>query len=561
MSGKWLLLALISALFLMIGCESDSDPVDVSIIVEGTAKVGETVTITVDSKSALVDYQWTLVDELGNKITSCDAFNVDEINCTLEVGGEAAVRLQAKTRDGDDFDKFQTFNILDMDKPLDQAPMILLSLSSATVIQPAVVSTVLDKQAGVANFPVGESVKFDFSGTTDDTTGDLKYEIQIGQDTGFQTVQSVYNHTFDTVGFFTIDLRVTDAKNNISKKSFVAYVSCSDSGPTHYDLVVDPSKITITPGTLRNFFVYNGSSAVTGGDATKYQYKWDYNGDGIFDSNWLKPEDLTNGGIEDYTVYGGARNVSMKVWDTKCNYVKQVTFEHDFNAGNDNMTLTDATPGKLQKPQIGAYFFIQGIFAGIDGFKSVFTDVPFIATKHDSSPPEEQWRVLCDYRVDQDTHTATISIKGLNFYKRGNGLENENENNVDGQSHGLLMTLNDLDVSGFSDGTTSSLPNIKGNVEKLSYYTDEGRDSLTGLVYRKDGNCVTQVTIEVTRAEGSCSGAPTYSDVIIIDGTYSCDKLTDTTDGNSFSVNEGAFYCEVGKADACYGGGLSLIHI
>ena len=115
--------------------------------------------------------------------------------------------------------------------------------------------------------------------------------------------------------------------------------------------------------------------------------------------------------------------------------------------------------------------------------------------------------------------------------------------------------MDNIDVSGFNNLATTTLSNLNANVDKLNYYSDEEYDKLSRVVYRNDGECVSQLTIKVTRGVGSCAGASsTFTDVIILDGTYSCENLKGTNDKN-ISFKKGAFYCEIGKGDACYGGG------
>ncbi len=523
--------------FLFLSCDETEVKNDFSIVVSSNSKIGETLELTVNEKDKLIDYEWYLEYELGNKVTSCNSLSTPEINCTLEESGEIKVRLIAKTRNGDKVTLHKVFNVLDMDLPLNQAPVIILSLKSENS-EEAVVSTNHSKERGVVNFPVNEEVTFDFAATTDDvdSVNDLTYEIKIGEQ-NFQKITSSFKYTFTKTGYFTIELKVTDKNENTATKKFIAFISCADNS---VNLVIDPSKVKITSDSIHNFFTYDASTAVSGGDTSKYRFRWDYNGDGIYDSDWLE-----EASIREYTVFEGIRNVKLKVWEQECNNVKEVHLtEIDPNEYNFIIPLADAVPSTLQGPQIPGYFFIQGYPEGKDNFKSTITDVDFIATKADSSPPEEQWRVLCDYRPNDGK--ATISIKGLNKYER------EKE---DGELHGVLLKLDDIDISGFSNQSTTTLSNLNANVNKLNYYSDEEYDKLSRVVYRKDGNCVSQLTLTVTRAEGSCvSGASTFSDVITIDGTYSCDNLKGSN-GENISFKKGAFYCEVGKADACIGGG------
>jgi len=526
------------AVFLLFSCDEADSKNDFSIVISDNSKIGENLELTVNEQDKLINYEWTLEYELGNSVTSCDSLNTPSINCTLEESGEVRVKLTAKTRNGDEVTLYRIFNVLDMDLPLNQAPVIVLSLNSENSDE-AVVSTNHSKEKGIVNFPVNEEVTFNFAETTDDVdaTNELSYEIKIGDDGNFEKIDTSYKHTFTKTGYYTITLKVTDKNENTATKKFIAFISCSDNS---VNLVIDPSRIAITNDSIHNFFTYDASNAVSGGDATKYRYRWDYNGDGVYDSDWLE-----EASIREYTVFKGIRNVKLKVWEQACNNVAEVHLTEVDPAQYDFVIpFADAVPGTLQGPQIPGYFFIQGHPEGKDNFKSTITDVDFIATKADSSPPEEQWRVLCDYRPNNGK--ATISIKGLNQYER------EKE---DGELHGVLLKLDDIDISGFSNTSTNTLSNLNANVNKLNYYSDEEYDKLSRVVYRKDGNCVSQLTLTVTRAQGSCvSGGSTFSDVITIDGTYSCENLKGT-DGKNILMKKGAFYCEVGKADACIGGG------
>jgi hypothetical protein len=525
------------SIFLLFSCDETSVQNDYLIVISDNSKIGENLELTVNEKDKLIDYTWVLEYELGNKVTSCNSLNTPVINCTLEEGGEVRVKLTAKNRNGDAVTLYKKFNVIDTDLPLNQAPVIVLSLQSESNSE-AIVSTNHSKEKGIVSFPVNEEITFDFSETTDDTNAntELKYELKI-DDGQFETITNPYKYTFTKTGYFNLTLNVTDANENTAVKKFVAFISCSDNT---VNLNVDYTKVSITPDSIHNFFTYDASNAVTGGDPATYRYRWDYNGDGVYDSDWLEESS-----IREYTVFKGIRNVKLKVWEQACNNVKEVSLtELDPNLYDFDIILADAIPGTLQGPQIPGYFFIQGYPEGKDGFKSTITDVDFIATKADSSPPEEQWRVLCDYRPNDGK--ATISIKGLNQYERVS---------KDGELHGVLLTLDDIDISGFSDLTTNTLSNLNANVDKLNYYSDEEYDKLSRVVYRNEGECVSQLTLMVTRAAGSCvSGSSTFEDVITIDGTYSCENLKGTN-GKNISVKKGAFYCEVGPADACIGGG------
>ncbi len=531
MLRNYFYIIMLLALSLFVSCDEAKPSGKYEIVISENAKVGEDIKITVDDTNKLINYKWALVYELGNSITSCNAFNTPEINCTIEQGGEFTIWLKAKNRDGEEILINKVISILDMNKPLNQSPIIVASLNSESTSE-AIVSTHQSREKGVLNFPVNEEITFNFSETTDDTTTDntlLKYEIEIGSNEGFKTISNPFKHTFTKTGYFTTTLKVTDEDGNVAKKSFVIFVKCSDGS---VNLQINSDLVTITRDSINNFFTYSAQGAVSGSEESSYRYRWDYNGDGIYDSDWLD-----EASIREYTVFEGERDVKLKVWEQRCNNISEVTFANNFV-----IPLADAVPRTLQGPQIPGYFFIQGYPEGKDNFQSKITDVDFIATKHDGAPVEEQWRVLCDYRPNDGL--ATISIKGLNQYER------EGEN---GELHGVLLTLDNIDISSFPSVTT--LSNVNANVEDFSYYSDEDYDKTSRVIYRKDGDCSSIITIEVLAGEGSCvNGGTTFSDVIIIDGTYSCDNLKGTNDKN-ISFKRGAFYCEVGKGDACIGGG------
>ena len=398
------------AVFMFLACDKSEVTSDYSIVVSDNLKLGENLSLTVNEQNKLINYSWELKYELGNKVTSCDSLLTPEIICSLEESGEVKIRLTAKTRDGDLVVLDKVVNILDMDLPLNQAPVIIMSLNSENG-EESIVSTNHSKEKGIVNYPVNEELTFDFAQTTDDNdvNSDLKYEIKLGKTANFQEITSVFKHVFTQTGYFTISLRVTDKNENSATKTFVVFISCKDDT---VNLVVDYSKINITKEAIHNFFTYDASAAVTGGDSSTYRYKWDYNGDGVYDTDWL--EDAS---VEAYTVFEGIRNVKLKVWEGACNNVKEVSLtELDPALYDFDIILADAIAGTLQGPQIPGYFFIQGYPEGKDGFKSTITDVDFIATKAFSSPPEEQWRVLCDYRPNEGV--ATVSIKGLNLYEK-----------------------------------------------------------------------------------------------------------------------------------------------
>ncbi len=534
---------LTSLVLLTFGCDEakQGDP-GIEITVKSEAYLLESIELSATPKERLSDFQWSLAYESGRSVDSCDAYNVPVIHCTFDEGGEVTITLKGDTIHREKIDINKKVKVLDQDYPVNQAPVILLALKSESN-EGAVVSTLHYKESGVIAFPVNEKVDLDFSGTTDDnsTVDELSYQIDFGS--GFKKVEKIDSHTFTEVGQKVIKVKVSDPDSHTAEKTFMAFISCSDE---ENKLAVDASKIKITADDVHNFFTYDATGAATAGENAKFKYRWDFNGDNIFDSDWLEAAS-----IYEYTIFRGLRNVKLKVWETTCHNVAQVNLgDLEPARYNFQIPMADGVPKTLQGPQIPGYYFIQGHVAGLEEFKSNNTNADVVVTKIMTASKEEQWRVECDYRKDrEDLSKATFTIKGQNRYERSG---------EDGELHGFLLKVRDINDpmnDKMSGGDSVSFENAGGTLDKAYYYTDEGYDKVSNVIYSRDGDCDINLVLTAVPNEGTCAdGTPDFEYAITIDGTYSCPKMKGTNK-KFVEIKKGAFYCEVSKVDGCIGGG------
>lgn len=526
-----------------IGGESDSaDEISLSIT-PPAANMNDEVIVRVTGGDGVSNMSWSVLDEAGGPVAGCQG--TESLTCRLELPGRKTVRLQAAKRDGRNVSTEGTFDILDPNAQANQAPNIVLDIKDAG--SRALVSTVATfrtLEKGSASFKMGQVLEFDFSRTSDDVNSSdlLQYSVNFGQ--GFEDVTKSFSHTFSATGTFPIIVRVADQNGNSAEKTFVAFVECAEA--EYPPIVIDPAKISITSSGKPNFFDYNATGAVSGGrSSADFRYSWDFNGDGIFDNDW---SNLAT--INAYSHHANVRSVSLKVWDVACNYFAKTTVDYNFVIPQSN-----ATPGELQGPQIPGYpvnYFMQATLrpktpATAPAHLALTQNVDLSAIQ---LPGPEAKRVICDYKKaatttsgTSGTNQATFTISALNAYNRPG---------KSGTQHGMdLRVTGIIDPTGMTGG--GSVNTSSAVIDRINYYTDEGSDSDSRMIYSKAAPC--QLNLVVTPfppGTGTCSTDPKFGYPVRIDGTYSCELVSGT---QRLNATKGAFFCEVAKVDACPPGG------
>lgn len=534
---------------------NDSDSSDsggLEILAGSPVNMNENFTMTVNKPDLVKSYAWALKDAEGGTVDACQSYIGAEITCMVEFPGTYNVELVAELKGGGDPAAVTTsIDVLDPAAPSDQAPVILLDIKVGD-----------DKIGSVATFVALEdgrlavkqnaAVTFDFTGTTDkqDVLETLKFYLDVGS--GLEEVPPVSQRTFTKVKVIEAKVEVHDPQGNIARKKFNIFVQCDEGeyGP----VVIDASGVTISADDPLNFFSYTLSeSAITGGKGP-FKIMWDYNGDGMFDGDWT--DELS---AREYTVYRGLRDVQIKAWDTGCNYFGKLELgkldppQYDFE-----IPMADGVAGTKQGPQIPGYYFLQAKLNGLDGNDTKTTNVDFVSTWKIGSA-EQPKRVMCDYRKQssatsgsEGSQRSNFEIKALNKYVKADGSA---------VNHGMILGIVDIDDAiGHASGGEmtegeSIEKHIQGRVSTVNYYTDTSADAVSQNTYQRQGECAFDMFIEFRPlGPGTCSTNPDLGYTTIIDGTFSCPQMV-TSAGLKVEAEQGAFFCEVAKVDACPPGG------
>jgi len=94
-----------------------------------------------------------------------------------------------------------------------------------------------------------------------------------------------------------------------------------------------------------------------------------------------------------------------------------------------------------------------------------------------------------------------------------------------------------------------------GELRTVLYKSDQATDSVEQVVYSRSQPCQFDLDLVIIpEGPGTCGTTPDFAYTIRIDGTYSCDELK-SEEGAKVIIEQGAFYCEVAKVDACPPGG------
>ena len=539
-----LALTLVSILYGLSGCKSSAGTAGgLSLSIQpATVAMGQQTQISVIGEDTLRTFTWQIHAEDGSELTTGCTQEGTVLICSFDTPGAKTIQLDGTSQSGTAITLQGSVDVLDPSSPLNQAPEIILGIKDAQGGLINQVATFASKQSGTSDFAVGQVLTFDFSSTHDDrdAASALNYELDLGG--GYVQVAMVSSQTLPVVGVFPARLRVTDSSGNITLKSFLVTVHCLASD--YSALVIDTSRLTITPDPVLNFFLFNASGAVSGGKGP-YQYAWDYNGDAFSDNDW-QAETSTRA----YTIYGASRTVGLKIWDTGCNYYAQASIPYVFS-----IPRADAVPGTAQGPQIPGYYFIQSLIRPTSSNASIYAKTQtadYIATQAESAPATDPKRVLCDYQKvasstsqSEGSSNAVFHMTGLNTYDRPSRK---------GTQHGM-----EIQISGIVDptGTTGggSVDTSKAKLDTAKYFTDLDPDQMNQSVYQTTSGCSVNLTVTpLPSGSGTCSTDPAFGYPVRIDGTFSCPSLAGNNK-QSVSATKGAFYCEVAKVSACPPGG------
>jgi len=572
-------LGILLTLFIQFGCQSGSDTGSAKgdsagvpmTVVPSAPVVSSNLTVSVNQAELYRNFAWAVTGDAGQNIQACDSSNQPTISCRFDAGGHVTFAVQMVDRNGNAQFGKMSFAIVDPGALANQPPSIVADFFDVNNVNgggsSSPLATYANKpalNAGSMNVFAG-TYQLRLSRTTDDHDAASAITFELNLDgAGFHSVAATSNLTLDQ-RTHNLTIRATDSAGAASTKSFAAYIKCDNSVSQPS---IDTSKISIQPSptpATDNFFTFKATAGTVIGGRGPFQYKWDANGDGVQDNDWLT-EAQNQAGFNTYVIYAGQRNVGLQVWDTGCNFfTPNTTVSHTFvipeadtSQSLDNLLHND-----------GGYYYIQGAVRPIgtnpalDKVQNADVVAKMLAP---SNSPDGLNHVQCGYAkvVTNNSNTqgsdhATFSIYGWNQYTRADGAV----------IHGIA-----LDISGIIDpngtGTTSGIQTIDAThayITDAGYTTDGEGDVFNSLGYSKAADCTLQMeVINATSQTVGCASNGDAAYTVQIVGKYSCPNMVDQN-GDRVSVGlpaasfpggtgnpSGAFRCDVMHVRACVGG-------
>lgn len=453
----------------------------------------------------------------------------------------------------------------------------------------------------------GKNIKFDFSQSSDDRqkSAELIYEIKYmkGISQIIKTTSS-FTENFDKPQMpLMMQVSVTDAEGLKTSKVINYYVKCSPEqiySLSSNNNPLDPaSGLYITPNmNLLNSFRYDVSELVvdplSGDDPGKLSYIFDFNGDGVYDTNWIT---LTNEQIDEYVLYRGLRTVKVQVRDDLCKEVKELQVSYNF--GQDGCGPDDIFTGMelgipfedgrinppflldingydcIQADQLyTGYYFMQGRVLTFNGGADPIKEEEVIATQK-IAPGAAPKNVQCSFNYGSSNKfssnaaeikqgNASLKIVASKKYTKY-GKNEENDHGFELMIRGLKINVSYGPETGTSTSPSRTYSVVDNSVVVTGAYVDyllyntDGQADVVGaarhLFSQNDNSaCTLNLFVENDSAAGQCpSGgvAPHYE----FRGSYSCPGLKDSQSQLTAKVEQGEFYCEVMIAPPCPVGG------
>ena len=433
---------------------------------------------------------------------------------------------------------------------------------------------------------VGDVINFNMSQTADDKDlpSSLQYDVTITHPSGVieKRTSGFFNIAMQAAGRLEVLVKVSDSNSKVTSKNFVFYVSCSDA--QKYSLIGDESfgqsiinhGSQIIPDSIFNFFNFNvtglaidSPSLASGG----YSYIFDFNGDGMFDTNWITvPGNI----IKEYVVYRGLQDVSIKIKDKACQIEKRVVIKNvDFGQTNCQPNNIPWEDGIINVPApaasncgtnlIGSYLFIQG---EIEDAALVEPTKQVMVSQQVAPTPGSPQYMTCTMHFSNptaglnSTQKATLSVKGVNKYNHGIAGK---------KAHGLEVRFSNIDANVLADNigmvvAFNSATAQNAVFEKVQYFTDEepdavGKKQRIYSMYDSNGNgqivddeCQYQLAFQPMNGFGVC-GVAGGSWGVVVYGSYSCNALK-TSDAKYFAkLKKGEFHCLINSVPPCPVGG------
>lgn len=544
MNLKFILLFVLPVLFL--GCVQDGLEDDQGLVIYGDTEknMGQTVRVNV-ANDLVRECSWSITDaETNQQLTTCSSMNSCSLECTFDMPGEKVFALTAVLNNNEQVSLEKSVFIRTIAIDTDNPPVINATLtqngSSATF------STIRANEAGEASFSIGSPIHVDLTASTDENQDSIVYQTVISSLGSADTVHngSEFDVQINEYGYYNIAITLRDINDKVRTENFDLIIACPLS---INNFTVSETPLAI-PMTQHYFYNYDASSKInraSGFVDRGFQYMWDFNGDGKFDTGWVNTS-----AVEEYASYAMQRSVRVKVRDNYCpNHIKEAIFV------NSNLTplFEDGVMNAgIISPILGDYNFIQGVVLRNNTAETVSNPSEdsfagkYLATHQrlvtGIQKMDSPLRMECSYnrasRFDIGISPATLTIEGK--------YTNDNFDSAKTLHHGIQLR-----VEGLMDDGVSNITTTGAYISSGSFYSDEDLDNearfVTGF---ENGQCSITLQTEGTRGQGTCG---TTADVSIqlyreIWGVYECTN-------SDLTIRQGEFSCVVNNVDPCPVGG------
>jgi hypothetical protein len=489
----------------------------------------KTFVINAPDASSIHSASWRVVtvDDDVDVTEQCTPINGGKsLSCVFETDRAVTVELTATTLSGGSFTLKQVVDVLDPSYMADQAPVIVLRVTNTqSGVEAAVVSNDFKLRSGSTNFIEGTySLNFGDSKDEDVTDGNpatnVSFAMKIGN-ADFATPPATI--AFAVGAAVPITIQASDSKGNVSEISFIVYPSCA--GPNN--LAISGVTATHVSG---NIFKY--AANVTGApDGAKIYLMWDYNGDTVYDKDWML-NSLEN---SQYTEFAGPRLIRVKAWESTCNYQKEFLTTINFPTPRLNHDGNLNTPEQVLEFGNGSNYFVQADLTDLIGENSKYNG-QYIVTKRPGQVPNDV--VKCAH----STGSTSVTITGLMHY--------DTATKPGYHKHGFSLEIGGLSAS------TGLQPDAK--LKNVYYSTDFEEDAFNAKYLFQQNDCqlslIKQQAIALTPCGPTDLTESKKTTTTIFYGKFICNKLA-VNSTVTVDANNGAFYCEVQSVDQCVGGG------
>ncbi len=361
------------------------------------------------------------------------------------------------------------------------------------------------------------------------------------------------NNTFTapSAGSYKIEITASaPGMNTSSPKSYTLESACSNAN----SLAVNTAALTIT-GT-QNWYTYSmGSSPATGGTGP-YQCRYDFNGDGIYDTNLIS----CSTAVSDFSDLVLTRSkMKIGVFDQGCNSFKEAVVSKSLAAPKYSTTQYALTLDAILNEPI----YIAASVAPSAGAPAVLNSDPratasFYSHNQTTLQPAP---VNCNFTYNKTTQMGEFTITSSHRYN----IDRYNDLNGTPQKVSEGMTVAFKNIPATIDATTATPTVLFPNtgtplVSKIRYKTDYSADSGAVLDFNASSCSVQQIKLTSMNVVGTpCTSGPVQNGVkftIKAAVKFSCQNVPDLIDPNKkVNITEGSALCYYDYADDCVGGG------